>query len=168
MVFARIPPRSLWNNGTVPAVASANDPSTIELGVKFRADVSGKVTGIRYYKGSLNAGSHTATLWTSSGVQLATATFTNETASGWQEVLFATPVDVTANTTYVASYHAPNGGYAVTIGDFSRSQDSGPLHAPSSGSSGGNGLYKYGPSAFPTETFKDTNYWVDVLFEPNE
>ena len=38
------------------------------------------------------------------GVSLATATFTNETASGWQEVLFSTPVAITAGVTYVASY----------------------------------------------------------------
>ena len=44
--------------------------------------------------------------------RLATATFTNETATGWQQANFASPVAVTAGTTYVASYLAPNGHYA--------------------------------------------------------
>ena len=53
-------------------------------------------------------------LWDASGNLLATATFTGETASGWQEVDFTNPVAITANTTYVASYFAPAGGYAAT------------------------------------------------------
>ena len=40
-----------------------------------------------------------------SGTLLASATFTNESASGWQQVNFSNPVPITAGTTYVASYH---------------------------------------------------------------
>jgi len=41
----------------------------------------------------------------------------------------------------------------------------GPLTAPASSSSGGNGVYAYGSSsAFPTNTFNASNYWVDVVF----
>ena len=40
----------------------------------------------------------------------------NETSSGWQAVTFDTPVPITASTTYVASYLAPNGHYSVTPG----------------------------------------------------
>ena len=36
---------------------------------------------------------------------MATAQFTNETLSGWQEVLFGAPVPIVASTTYVASYY---------------------------------------------------------------
>ena len=43
------------------------------------------------------------------GHQLATVTFTGETATGWQQATFPGPVAVTANTTYVASYFAPLG-----------------------------------------------------------
>ena len=92
----------------------AADPNAVSLGVKFRSDVNGFITGIRFYKGSANTGTHVGSLWTSGGQLLATATFTNETASGWQQANFATPVAITANTVYVASYHAPNGGYAAT------------------------------------------------------
>ena len=45
----------------------------------------------------------------------ATVTFTGETASGWQQVNFAERRSpITANTTYVVSYHAPNGHYTGT------------------------------------------------------
>ena len=70
--------------------------SPVELGLKFRSDVAGTITGIRFYKASTNTGSHVANLWSSSGTKLATATFTGETASGWQQVNFASPVSITA------------------------------------------------------------------------
>ncbi len=57
----------------------------VELGVKFRADQDGFVTGIRFYKGSGNTGTHTGSLWSSSGTRLATVTFTGETGTGWQQ-----------------------------------------------------------------------------------
>ncbi len=49
---------------------------------------------------------------------LATATFVNETTSGWQQVNFSTPVPVTANTVYVASYHTTTGHYAANLNFF--------------------------------------------------
>ena len=40
------------------------------------------------------------------------------------------------------------------------------LHALQDGVSGGNGVYVYtASSAFPTQTFSSTNYWVDVVFD---
>ena len=41
-----------------------------------------------------------ADLWSATGTLLATATFTNETASGWQQANFSNPVPITAGTTY--------------------------------------------------------------------
>ena len=40
------------------------DTAAVELGVKFRADVNGYITGIRFYKGSTNTGTHVGSLWT--------------------------------------------------------------------------------------------------------
>jgi hypothetical protein len=93
-------------------------------------------------------------------------TFSSETASGWQEADFATPIPVTAGTTYVASYFAPNGGYSYDSGAFSSAGvDNAPLHALSSSASGGNGVYAYGSSpALPSNSWAGTNYWVDVVF----
>jgi hypothetical protein len=42
------------------------------------------------------------------------------------------------------------------------------LTAPSSSSSGGNGVYAYGSSnPFPNNTYNASNYWVDVAFSPS-
>src|SRR5438309_11477941 len=163
---APTPTYSLWDNSIVPAVPSQNDSNAVELGTKFSADVDGQITGFKFYKGTPNTGLHTGHLWTSAGGLLAAATFTNETASGWQEVTLGTPVPVTANTTYVVSYHAPNGNYAANSQYFTTDYNNAPLHSPASDPSGGNGIYHYGPSGiFPTDTFGRTNYWVAVIFQ---
>jgi hypothetical protein len=109
-----------------------------------------------------------ASLWTSTGTRLASATFVNETASGWQQVNFATPVPIAANTVYVASYHTDVGHYSADRSFFSTAGvDRGPLHAPATGAVGGNGVYGYGTgSRFPNGSFMATNYWVDVVFTP--
>jgi Domain of unknown function (DUF4082) len=137
------------------------------VGVKFRSDISGFVTGVRFYKLTSNTGAHVVSLWTVSGTLLGTATSSGETASGWQQVNFTTPVAVTANTTYVASYHMNNGGYAGDLNGFAADVNSGVLHGLSSSSSGGDGLYAYSfGSAFPTSTYNASNYWVDISFHP--
>ena len=105
-------PFSLWNNSATPEVASADDSSAVELGMSFRSDVAGYISGMSFYKGAGNTGTHVGHLWSSTGQSLATATFTNETASGWQQVTFSSPLAISANTTYVVSYFAPNGHYA--------------------------------------------------------
>jgi Domain of unknown function (DUF4082)/Bacterial Ig-like domain/Bacterial Ig domain len=158
---------TIWSPSAVPAGFANSDTSSVELGVKFRADVAGTVTGVRFYKGTGTTGTHTGTLWTSTGTQLATATFTGETASGWQQVNFASPVAIAANTVYVVSYHTNIGRYAYTAAYFAATGvDNGPLHALRNGVSGGNGVYRYGGRVFPTSTYNSTNYWVDVVFVP--
>ena len=122
--------------------------------------MAGKVHGVRFYKGSANTGTHTGTLWSAGGTQLAAGTFI-ETASGWQTLLFATPVDITASTTYVVSYHTNVGQYSLTANGFASDVDSGPLHAAA-----GAERYLYGTGGFPTEA-SNHNYWVDVVFVPN-
>jgi hypothetical protein len=158
-------PFSFWDNTAVPLTPAANDSNAVELGVKFRADTDGFVTGLEFYKGAGNTGTHVGHLWSSTGQLLATGTFINETATGWQTLQFTSPVSITGNTTYVASYYAPVGRYAVSGGYFTAGFDSGPLHIPSSAASGGNGVYLYGSGGgFPVNTFNATNYWVDVVF----
>jgi hypothetical protein len=156
---------SLWPTTAVPSVAAADDAAAVELGVKFRSDVPGTITGIRFYKGATNTGTHVGKLWTTSGRLLASVTFRNESAAGWQQASFSQPVTISANTTYVASYWTSSGRYAADSGYFAgRSVDRGPLHALASGESGGNGVYRYGQGGFPTSSWNSSNYWVDVVF----
>jgi PKD repeat protein len=159
---------TIWPSTAVPGSVDGGPDGAVELGVKFRSDVAGTITGIRFYKASTNTGTHVGNLWSSTGMRLATATFTNETASGWQQVNFSSPVPIAANTVYVASYHANTGHYSADVNYFATAGvDTPPLHALASGVSGGNGVYAYGTgSAFPTQTWNAANYWVDVVFSP--
>src|SRR5262249_8571385 len=83
-----------------------------------------------------------------------------------QQVTFASPVAISANTTYVASYHAPNGAYAEDDNYFAASGvDNAPLHALANGVDGNDGVYAYGSSTvFPTNVWFAANSWVDVVF----
>jgi methionine-rich copper-binding protein CopC len=162
-------PCSLFESDAVPATITANDKNSVNVGIKFTSAVAGTITGIRFYKGPNNTGTHVGSLWSSTGTLLAQVTFTNETASGWQTATFATPVPIAAGTTYVASYLAPKGEYSVTSAAFSAAAWLNyPLEAPQSTSTSGNGVYTYSSSSvFPTSTYNATNYWVDVIFTPS-
>ena len=85
---------------------------------------------------------HTGSLWSSTGTLLATVTFTNESISGWQTATFSNPVQITKGTTYVASYHT-TGTYVADANYFATAHTRGPLTAPSSEASGGNGVFTY-------------------------
>ena len=156
---------SVWSSSAVPGTPWLSDFSPVTLGMKFRSDVTGTVTGIRFYKGAGNNGTHIGLLYSSSGALLAQATFSGETASGWQQVSFSPAVNISANTTYIAAYFT-NSGYAFDPQFFtSAGVDNAPLHALRSGVDGPNGLYMYGGAPqFPTQSFVDSNYWVDVIF----
>jgi hypothetical protein len=148
----------------VPDLTATTDGASVELGTVFKPAKDGKVTAIRFYKGAGNGGTHVGSLWTSSGTRLASVTFTNETAGGWQTATLGTPVSVTAGTTYVVSYLAPQGHYARTVDFFVDNWTSGDLSAPAAD----NGRYLYGSGGFPTFVpWAKTNYFVDVLFSPD-
>jgi hypothetical protein len=157
-------PCSIWPASAVPTSPSINDSGAYELGVRFTSDTNGFVSGIRFYKGTGNGGTHVGHLWTNTGALLGMVTFTNESASGWQEADFATPVAVTAGTVYVASYFDPQGHYAGDRPFFSLGAvDNPPLHALAPGPAGANGVYA-NDGGFPTQSYQSTNYWVDVVF----
>ena len=138
-----------------PATVDSGDTTSVELGVKFKADYNGSITGVRFYKASTNIGTHIGSLWSSSGTRLAQATFASETrlrlADGHvrqpggrhgghdlrrlvlraQRPLLARPA--AASTTAV---------------------DNAPLHALANSTSA-NGVYAYSTtSTFPTSTLR--------------
>ena len=132
-------PCSIWQDGTPTGAADATDTNAMTLGVQFQAGSSGYITGVRFYKEADNTGTHTGSLWSSTGTLLASGTFTGETASGWQELDFSSPVAVTAGTTYVASYFTSAGHYAATQNGLASAVTNGPLTALAGG-----GVYAYG------------------------
>lgn len=147
---------------SIPSMIETTDSNAVELGVRFISDVDASIIGIRFYKGVTNIGLHTGNIWTEDGELLGTITFANETPDGWQEAFFATPIPITANTIYVASYHTPSGNYAFDENYFVSPLDNPPLHA-----SVDNGVYQYGDGGvFPSSTWNASNYWVDVVMVP--
>ena len=172
-------PCSIWGRSmNVPtADRDAGDPSAVEVGMKFHSDKFGMVDGVRFYKSAANTGTHTAACGRRAAQRLAQVTFQNETASGWQTASFDSPVTIQPNTTYVVSYHAPNGRYAGTTDYFWPTPapgpnggaivDSPPLHSVRNQGSTFNGLFSYSAtSTFPTSSHAAGNYWVDVVFSP--
>lgn len=152
--------QSLFAANEGPTGGSIQENSPLELGMKFTASVSGTVTGIRFYKAAGDTGPHTGSIWSASGTLLATISFADESASGWQTAAFSNPLQITAGTTYVASYHT-TGSYVATSGYFNSAHTNGAL----TGLAGANGVYSYGSgTTFPTSSYQSSNYWVDVVF----
>ena len=80
---------SIFPTTTAPSEPINNDGQGIVVGMKFRSLQNGYIKSVRYYKGAGATGTHTGHLWTGTGTLLASATFTGETSSGWQETSFA-------------------------------------------------------------------------------
>ncbi|MEV7661216.1 DUF4082 domain-containing protein [Paenarthrobacter sp. NPDC089316] len=145
----------------LPQVAANSDSLSVELGTAFTVSQTGNVTGIRFYKGTGNTGTHVGSLWNAAGTRLAQVTFTNETSTGWQTATLATPVALSTGQTYVVSYRAPNGHYASTQGFFNQTWTSGVFTA----SGPNNGRYRYGSGGvMPANSWNATNYFVDVVY----
>ena len=132
---------------------AANTTAVYELGMAFESTANGQVTQIRYYKPSNETGTHTGHIWSSAGALLASATFTGETASGWQYASLATPLAITANTNYIVSVNS-NSAYGYTINGLTLVN--GPL-------TGEYGSYSTTPGTFPT-TNSLFNYFRDIVF----
>ena len=154
-VFTTETPAQFKTDGT----GSAGD---YELGMEFRSGKSGQISAIRYYKAPSETGTHTGRIWSSTGTLLASVTFTNETASGWQQQTLATPLNIQANTTYVVSVNS-NTYYAFTSNGLGTTLTNGDLSAVADGS---NGVYDFTPGSFPAQSYQNSNYFRDVVFAP--
>lgn len=99
---------SFFAPGAVPATTETKDTADYELGMKFTPLKNGEITGLRYYRGSADAGdtdTRTLHLWNSKGQDLGSVTVTSAPgARGWQTATLSTPVKVTAQSQYVVSY----------------------------------------------------------------
>lgn len=147
-----------------PVVA---DAGVVTLGVKFRSTQPGKVSGIRFYRGATSRDGYVVKLFAANGSLLAAAKAWKDTCviPCWEQVSFASPVTIAANTTYIAAYYTSHGRYAVEKYGLKNGHSGGPLSAPASDTVGGNGVYTYS-TGFPNETWYNSNYYVDVAFTP--
>lgn len=155
---------SLFSNKTPSSYGNEGD---FELGVKFSTSINGYITKIRYYKTAGESGSHTGRIWYSKpgggGDLLASVVFTNETATGWQEMPLATPLLITTGNIYLVSVNAnltfayePLGLVTPIINCYLSTPDI--LN---------NGFYHPIPGTYPNLSDNKPNYYRDVVFEPN-
>jgi len=170
---------TLFPTGTPPLQnVDIDNGGPVELGMKFSSNITGFVKGVRFYNGGQTAGTFTGSLWSYNGVTgsvLATATFTSVTTNDWQQVLFSNPVLIAANTTYIISYRTPQYYSRTTNYFYSPTAPvvNGPLTAPEQvGATNtlatSNGvLFNPATDSYFTNGFFGTNYWVDLVFQPN-
>ena len=151
----------IFADDLAPRTAVDPDRRAVELGVRFSPEEDGSVTALQYYQGSRTHDVTTATLWSAGGDVLARASFAASRSVGWRTVELETPVQLTAGETYVASYHAPHGGYAVTEHDLTTRQVRNGFLLQA-----GAGVYHYGSdSRFPEDTYQGSNYLVDIVYD---
>jgi hypothetical protein len=141
-----------------PSSADNSDNTTYELGMSFRASKAGQIVAIRYWKSPSETGTHVGKIWSSSGALLTNVTFINETASGWQQQALETPLSIEANTTYVVSVNV-NAYYPITYDELASSIVNGDL----SSVAGNNGLWG-AINTFPTGSFRNSNYYRDIVY----
>ena len=147
---AVVPQATIFDFAT-PSTPDSGDPNGVELGVKFKADLDGAITGVRFYKAAANTGTHVGSLWSATGTRLAQATFTNETGSGWQSVDVRQPRQRHGRHNLRRVVLRAGGHYSVDSGGLASAVDNPPLHALGNGTSA-NGVYAYGAtSALPGE-----------------
>lgn len=143
----------------VPSIPNNSDGVSYELGMKFQSTNAGQITAIRYWKAASETGTHVGKIWAAAGgTPLATVTFSNETASGWQQQALSSPLSIQANTTYVVSVNV-NSYYAVTQNGLASSVVNGDLKSVA----GNNGVYG-GLGSFPTNSYLNSNYFRDIVF----
>ncbi len=153
-------PDTIWGTSTPAKAAVDSDTGSVELGTRFTPTTTGQATGVRFYKTTENRGTHTGSLWSSTGTLLGKVTFTAETSTGWQTAAFTHPITLTAGTSYVVSYHTSYGRYTATQ-YFTGASTSASLKVPANNV----GVYAYGTASyFPTNTWHASQYWVDLTF----
>jgi hypothetical protein len=139
----------------------APGPWTYELGTKIKVTTAASLTAIRFYKDAAETGTHTATLWSASGSVIATATFSGESASGWQQAALSSPVALTPGTTYVISVGF-NTSFVMTASALGSPLTNGPLQTVADGQ---NGVIGTAAGVFPTASWNNSSYFVDAVVQ---
>ena len=129
-------------------------PWSYEMGTKITVTKDSDLTSLRFYKDAGETGTHVGRVWTEGGAQIASVTFTGETASGWQKQALASPVTLAAGTNYVVSVGL-NATFVDTVSGLATPIVSGPLKSV------GAGLFGNSAGTFPTQSWNNSNYFVD-------
>jgi Domain of unknown function (DUF4082) len=153
--------------GDAVPINPIDDGNAVTLGVKFWSSQPGAISGIRFYRAVGSPQGYVAKLYSADGTLLGSVTLAHESGpvAGWQIANFASPIPIKANTTYIAAYYSAVGQGAWDEWGLSNGVTSGPLTAPASSATGGNGVYHYN-NTFPSNSYDSSNYYVDVAFSP--
>lgn len=162
--------------GLTPVNLDQANSSAITVGTTFRPAVDGTITHIRWYAPATPSSvAPIGRLWRfisdDAGTELATTLgLTSPVGGGWVQAALDVPVAVTANQTYVVGVRAVR--YAATNDFFATSDHvSGNLVAPANAALLRNGRFfdndiAAGAPSYPTQQFRATAYFADVVFEP--
>ncbi|WP_086735897.1 DUF4082 domain-containing protein [Erythrobacter colymbi] len=143
-----------------PANPDATDNKPYELGTVVTPTSDGQVTQVRFYKAASETGAHIGRIWSATtGAQLAQVAFQNETASGWQVATLDTPLELRAGDRIVVSVNS-NSHFPISVGGLSAPLARGYLATPSDGVPSLFGP----PGALPTNSFENSNYFVDLVY----
>jgi hypothetical protein len=149
------------------------DTNSVTLGVQFYSTQAGTIKGVRFYRGAKSSSGYSVGIFDdTSGARLAFKSVSTEPCRSvpcWEELDFSTPLTITANKTYIATYFVKGGHYADDQQGLANQVTSGPLIALANGAAPlGNGVYIYGSSLLrPNSTWQASNYWVDISFTPS-
>jgi hypothetical protein len=160
-VASAAPPEtfSFFAGEDVTAVPTTQEEQPVELGLRFTSKTDGMLSAVRFLRAQNDSSSHPVTVWSvHGGKKLATAV-SSATLTGWQQVALPAPVSIKAGEEYVVSYQADR--YRASSGFFSGPASAGPLST-----AGEAGVFAYNGGTLPALSYKSSNYWVDVVFQP--
>jgi hypothetical protein len=141
----------------VPQTTASGGGFTWEQGVEFSSAIGGKITHIAFWRTPGEPmGNHIGRLWSTAGVLLAWAPFTETSTSGWQYAQLATPYDITPGVRYKVTYNV-NSEVAKTFDVFA----AGPLNRVPFTVYGSSFCQNAG--CFPG-TGSSSNLFADILF----
>ena len=127
-------------------------------GTRFRSDVGGFVTAIRFYKNAQNTGPHTGSLWTSTRhAARQRSRSRGESASGWQEADVVQPGGDHRehDLRRLVSHQRRLLHRRRTDTSRATGVDNGPLHAPRDGTFGANGVYRVRRERVPESDLRE-------------
>lgn len=151
---------------------SGSDGTPINLGLEFYVTAQAWCTHARVYRGTVDVEPDNLRLYQvdspSTGTMLAEIVSPVFGGTGWQEVEFDTPVELTPLQAYKVVSHnpdhyTPTGGYWAPGGPGEGGRTNGILVAPDTQQVAAQDTFAYGTPQFPTGTFNGGNYWVDIV-----
>ncbi len=138
--------------------------SAYELGTRFSAEVTGKVTAVRVYTNATESGNHTVRIWRVTDGALAAGPYTwniSPGTEGWKTLSLQPALQIDANVDYiVAVSNSSDHYYAEQSHGFDAPIANGPLHTYI-----GSGVYTDVLGAMPVFNWSNTNYFRDVVFK---